>query len=217
MITTDNLVLKVRRLINEADNDPSISLITDDTRSLDTTIKELLPQAVALVQKNSGIGLVNAKSISPREGESIVITDYCATFPLPESYVSLVTVKLSNWNVPVTITETPSSAAALRQQNTATRATPSKPVCVAFTTNSRRWFFRMYPVGPRCSLEHLVYESAMNIDEGLDCCDKRMEDAVAYACVSLLYNVFERYDAAKSFMTYAMALRSDGENVKPLK
>ena len=43
------------------------------------------------------------------------------------------------------------------------------------------------------------------VNEGLNRCDKYMIDAVVYACASLLYNMFERYDAAKSFMSFAMA------------
>ena len=50
MITTADLVKKVRCLVNEAESDAEVSLITDDRRSLDDTVIALLPQAVALVQ-----------------------------------------------------------------------------------------------------------------------------------------------------------------------
>jgi hypothetical protein len=55
-------------------------------------------------------------------------------------------------------------------------------------------------------LSHFVYEAQFDIAEGLNMCDSRMADAVSYVCVALLYNVFERYDAAKSFMSFAAAL-----------
>ena len=62
MITTQELINKVRYLINETDADAGISLITDDMRSIDDTIIKLLPQAVAIVQKQSNGKHVNVKT-----------------------------------------------------------------------------------------------------------------------------------------------------------
>ena len=56
MIATDELVRRVRRLVNEAEDDAALSLISEDTRSIDAHIMRLLPQAVALAQRNKGNG-----------------------------------------------------------------------------------------------------------------------------------------------------------------
>lgn len=213
MISTEELVSKVRRLVNEADCDQSISLITDDARSLDATIEELLPQAVALVQKRNGKGYVNIKSTPPNEADAIVVSEGFATFTLPKDYVSLVSVKLSNWKIPVTNVSSPVSAEAVRQGSAATRASSSRPVCVESVANDSRRVLYMYPVTDGCKMEHLIYETLFNVDDGLDECDNGMGDAVAYACAALLYNLFDRYDASKSFMAYAMALCGSNENV----
>ncbi|MBQ5752198.1 MAG: hypothetical protein IIV89_05055, partial [Bacteroidaceae bacterium] len=57
---------KVRLLVNESDDSSDVSLLSPDTRSLDDSIKELLPQAVAFVQRNksSACRRVNTVSIS---------------------------------------------------------------------------------------------------------------------------------------------------------
>jgi hypothetical protein len=44
MMTTDELVRRVRLLINEADEDETVSLISEDARSFDKNIKLLLPR-----------------------------------------------------------------------------------------------------------------------------------------------------------------------------
>ena len=74
MIATDELVRRVRRLVNEAEEDASLSLVSEDTRSIDTHILRLLPQAVALAQRNKGkgVGCVNPRSVSPQD---VVIAD----------------------------------------------------------------------------------------------------------------------------------------------
>jgi hypothetical protein len=71
---------------------------------------------------------------------------------------------------------------------------------------------KLFPCNGDDSAVRFVYEAEFDASEGLGMCDERMADAVAYVCAALLYNVFERYDAAKSFMSFAMALC--GESAK---
>ena len=52
MIAECVLKEKVRALLNEAQNNNNLSLITDDTLLLDRYISELLPEAVLFVQMN---------------------------------------------------------------------------------------------------------------------------------------------------------------------
>ena len=70
MITTLNLIKKVRCIINETDEDAEISVLSDKVRSFDDIIKELLSQAVALVQQNKGVkgGYVNVKRLTSVTG-----------------------------------------------------------------------------------------------------------------------------------------------------
>ena len=46
MIATEELVKRVRVLVNEVGDDVSVSLLSDDARSFDKSIEALLPQAV---------------------------------------------------------------------------------------------------------------------------------------------------------------------------
>lgn len=214
MISVQELVKRVRRVVNEADNDPSISLITEDRRSLDTMIKELLPQAVTLVQKNSGKGYVNVKTISPVTGSTFYYDGDKAVVAFPDDLVSLVAAKLSDWKVPSAKLHSATSATALRQVGYKTRATAARPVCVCGVRTNGERSVQFFPSTSTSKLELFVYEALFDSETGLELCDTNMADAVVYACASLLYNVFERYDASKSMLSYAMALCGNKENVK---
>ena len=90
MITAEQLRCKVRQLINEFDDDAAVTLLADDTKALDRHIDALLPDAVLLVQRNKGSGMLNPKSVLPvavpteNEGEG---TGYIL---LPDDFVKLV-------------------------------------------------------------------------------------------------------------------------------
>ena len=89
MITTADLVKKVRCLVNEAESDAEVSLITDDRRSLDDTVIVLLPQAVALVQKNSGSGYVNVKALASSDRVFVSSSDGYPSVLLPDDFAKL--------------------------------------------------------------------------------------------------------------------------------
>ena len=61
MITNDELRLKVRQIINEMHDDSAVTLLSDDTRSIDEHIAALLPDAVLSIQRNKGWGSLNPK------------------------------------------------------------------------------------------------------------------------------------------------------------
>ena len=66
MISTDDIVKRVRVLINEAEEDKSISLLTEDARCFDKSIRTLIPQAVSIIQGSKLPGKrVNVRSVVP--------------------------------------------------------------------------------------------------------------------------------------------------------
>ncbi len=214
MITTAELVKKVRFLVNEAEGDYDVSLITDDKRSLDYTIMELLPQAVALVQKNSARGYVNVKALSSSDRQFVSSSDGCPSILLPDDFVRLVSVQLNSWKKPCFYISSSDSLDAVCALNGNLFAGLYRPICVEGVTEEGKRTVKPFPYNSDDVLIHFVYEAQYNINEGLVQCDEHLADAVAYACASLLYNVFEKHDASKSFMSFAMALCTGNENVK---
>lgn len=214
MIATDALVKKVRSLVNEAESDADVTLITDDRRSLDDTIIELLPQAVALIQSNANGAYVNVKAI-PADARVIErASDGVPFVTLPGCFVKLVSLQLASWKVPCRYISSPESAETINALNFNGGAGVFSPVCVDGVTEEGVKIVKLFPCDSTDALLHLVYEASFDPDEGLVMCDMGMADAVAYACASLLYSVFEKHDAAKSFISLAMALCGGNENVK---
>ena len=125
---------------------------------------------------------------------------------LPDDFVELVCCKLDTWKRPCLTIFPARSPQADRQYNEATRAGVYKPVCVEGVMAAGYRTIELFPMPAESKVEDFFYEALFDVNDGLNRCDKNMVDAVVYACASLLYNMFERYDAANAFMSYAMAL-----------
>ena len=212
MITTQELINKVRYLVNETDADAGISLITDDMRSIDDTIIKLLPQAVAIVQKQSNGKQVNVKKILPPYVTLNELSNGVYAILLPSDFAALVSIKLNSWKTPCVEISLPDSAEARYKFGGNASAVSLRPVCVEDFTSGGEKVLKLFPASSSDRLSHFVYEAQFNALYGLNACDNRMVDAVSYVCAALLYNVFERYDAAKTFMSFATALC--GEDVR---
>lgn len=208
MITTNELIKKVRCLINENEEDSEISILTDKKRSFNDIIKELLPQAVALVQQNKGSkgGFVNVKSLTSLTGLIIDNGDGSGSMNLPADFVEMVFCRLTTWKRPCVTLYPPRSPQADKQYNESIRSGSLKPVCVESISSSGARCVEFYPFHTGTKVREFFYEARFNLNEGLNRSDENMTDAVVYFCVSLLYNMFERYEAAKSFMSFAISL-----------
>ena len=209
MITTEELIRKVRYLINETEDDNSVSLITDDIRSINDTIMELLPQAVALVQKQRNGRYVNVKAVLSDSDALCESADGFKAVELPSDFAYLVSIRLDSWKIPCVELSSSNSAEVLYKFDRDCLPVSTKPACVEDITGSGKRIMKLYPSNETDTLNHFVYEAQFDVAEGLNMCDNRMADAVAYVCAALLYNVFERYDAAKSFMSFATAMCGD--------
>lgn len=205
----DELLKKVRLVLNEAENDNDVSLLSVDTRQLDDSIMELLPRAVSYIQKSKGAGAgrVNTRSATPSEMNVTANETGGGEFVLPDDFVSLVSLQLDGWLSPVHRMFPYDSNEAAWQRNEYTRAGICKPVCVeAFTADGNRCAM-VFPFSGNdvANVRHFVYEAAFDVAEGLNGYDDGMVDAVVYECASLLYTMFERYDAANAMLSLALA------------
>lgn len=205
MITDEELRLKVRQIINEMHDDADVTLLNDDTRSIDEHIMALLPDAVIWVQRNKGWGAVNPKSVA-----AVTIKnngDGTGEIVLPEDFVRLISIQLDGWQRPCTQMYPSESAVAAAQHNAYTRAGLCRPVCVESYNADGRTVLSYYSL-PKDSvpqLKELLYEARYNAEEGVSGCDAALHKAVAYQCAALLFNTFERRDCANSLMGIAAA------------
>lgn len=206
---SNELLKKVRLVINEAADDSDVSLLSVDTRQLDDCIMELLPSAVSFIQKNKGAaaGRVNTRTLEPNDMEVKTDESGGGMLLLPYDFVGLVSLQLSGWQSPAHHLHAHDSREAAWQRNEYTRAGSCRPVCVeAFTPAGERCAMLFpLPDGDAVKPLHFVYEAAFNAAYGLNGYDDGMVDAVVYECASLLYRMFERYDAANAMLSQALA------------
>lgn len=205
MIAESVLVDKVRTLLNEARGEEGVSLITDDTLLLDRYIADLLPEAVTFIQMNRSNGVVNGKSLT---GGSVVVTDDGkGVIALPEDYVRLVSLKLDNWRKPCYAVADTDSFTDSVQHDKYMRAGVFSPVCIERATDEGV-NLDVFPVADDAVpvVEYLIYEARYDGSKGLATKSNFLTQAVAYQCAGLMCNVFEKYDAANSFLALAAAL-----------
>ena len=98
MITNDELRLKVRQIINEMHDDSAVTLLSDDTRSIDEHIAALLPDAVLWIQRNKGWGSLNPKDATDAEVKDN--GDGTGEITLPEDFVKLIALRMEGWQRP---------------------------------------------------------------------------------------------------------------------
>ena len=191
MISTDELVKRVRRLLNEAEEDARLSLLYEETRSINGHILRLLPQAVALVQKNKAPDCGNVN---------------------PPALVSL---QLKGWKRPCRQLLVEGCCESIAHNSGYVCAGVCRPLCVESVADdgSRVALLSPLPGGKAPQLDHFVYEAAFDTAHGLEGCNPLLADAVAYYCAALLYNVFERREQANSLLSLATLL-CNGKNVE---
>ncbi len=208
MIATQKLIEKVAFLVNEPGNDASLTLLSDDTRSLFETIGELIPDAVLFVQNNKQYGVLNPKECDAATCSLTDNGDGSVTVSLPEDFINLIELRLDGWKRPCTKLEPATSPVALAQSNIYTRGGSCKPVCVEGVDGEGNRVANCYslPAGKAPVIKSFVYEALFVPQAGLQCSDGNpLVWAVVYQCAALLYNVFEKRDAANAFMTLAVS------------
>lgn len=211
MISQEDIVSKVRSIMNEIGEDANTSLLEEDTIKIDEYIKSCIPEAVALVIQNSPNRCVNPKSSSSPSVTNN--NDGTGSIVLPDDFISLIAFKMNGWKRIVSKAFDMDSEVYKAQGNPATRAGKFKPVCILAYNDSGKRTLEYYSIGsgetPR--VEMFVYEAKykegdnLNMDEG-----NPLFGAVCYMCASLVYSIFENPNTAKEMQTTAINLIDNG-------
>lgn len=211
MIAQEDIVSKVRSIMNEIGEDANTSLLEEDTIKIDEYIKSCIPEAVALVIQNSPNRCVN-----PKSSTSASVTnngDGTGYVLVPADYISLVAFKMAGWKRIVSKAHDLGSEVHKAQGNPATRAGKYKPVCVLSYNKTGDKVLEYYSIGKEDTptVEMFVYESKYNESDGLNMeSGNPLFGAVCYMCASLVYSIFENPNTAQQMQTIAINLINDG-------
>lgn len=176
------LVNRVKTILNEAGEDVTLS-IADDVLSLTDYIERALPDAVAVLSKE---GLC----INPQQVESI--ND--GKVALPDTFLSVVEVKLKGWRIALTKVEKKDSLAYRRAMNTHTAPTESRPICYREGADAIVCL-------PKGEIDVFLYNAML---EDTFNGDEVAANAVAYMAASIVASIFGNDAAATRLKTTAM-------------
>lgn len=211
-MTEDEIVKKVRSIMNDLGEDESLTLLGEDTVKLEEYIRSAIPDAVLLVQQNSSVGSVNAKT------ETVTATADAATgflsVGVPTDYVRMIALRMSSWDKAVSETYAYGSEQYRRQSNAVTRSGASNPVVIEGYGSDGKRVLEMYdPKKGSGTVTTFVYEASYKSSEGLSGLSSgdALAAAVCYMTASLVYRYFENTSTAEELAKVSLGLIPSAE------
>lgn len=199
-MTSQEIINKVRIIMNEAGEDEKLNLLNEDTVKLDMYIESVIPDAVNLILLLSPVNHINIS----KSTLSIQNVDGVGIISLPQDFLKLVVVKLREWKRSVFVAYPLGSEDYKIQHNPVTRSGVNKPSC-ALSYNADGAIIECYPSG---TMECFSYiKSATNSNnKGLDIVKDNLHLPVCYMCASLVYNIFEMPQIGDKMKSIAIEL-----------
>lgn len=204
-MTEQEIIKKVRVIMNEAGEEVKLSLLSEDTVNLDEYIKSSIPDAVNIVIANSPVRCVNKKqsaqkAVSTGSGSGYVI--------LPDDFITLIAFKLNGWKRMVSVLYPITSEEYKVQCNEYTRSGVNKPMCFLNYNSSGQKILEYYSSGITSPIiDTFVYEGEYRSDEGISLsANDPLAQSICYMCASLVYSIFENEKTAKEMQTISLNL-----------
>ena len=153
---------------------------------------------VRCVNKKNGVSS-NTSVTSDSEGKCLI--------PVPDDFVSLIAIKLSNWKRTCIVAFDLSSEEYKQQCNSYTRAGSYKPVCIMGYNNSGNRVLMLYSAKADSKLEMFVYEAKYTPGTSLDIDQNEpVSQAICYMTASLVYSIFENKATSQEMRNIAVSL-----------
>lgn len=205
MVTENEIVSKVKAIMNEIGEDTNSSLLDEDTIKIDEYIKSCIGDALSLIILNSGIKGINPKKNT--ETKPSKNDDGSGYIILPDDFVKLLAFRMDGWKRTVSVAFPLDSEEAKRQANIYTRGGENKPVCILSYSQEGKKTLEYYSVadGKEHTVSLFVYEASYNSETGVNIeSSDPLFYALCYMTASLVYSIFENPNTAKEMQTIAV-------------
>lgn len=207
MMTEQEIISKVKAILNEIGEEETLSLLSEDTVKIEEYIKVVIPDAVSLVQMNSPVRCVNKKNGVSSDATVISDSEGKCLIPVPDDFVSLIAIKLSNWKRTCIVAFDLNSEEYKQQCNSYTRVGSYKPVCIMGYNNSGNRVLMLYSAKSDSKLEMFVYEAKYTLGTDLDIDQNEpVSQAICYMAASLVYSIFENKVTSQEMRNIAVSL-----------
>lgn len=199
------LINIVRRKMDEvaAADTPLQPVTIADENSMDTIIESLLDESAREILLKAPIYRLDVTSAtpSPVQNSSDLVTGYIQA---PDDFLRLVSLRMSDWQRPVTELSTHGDAVAMRQYNRHIRGGVSRPVGIA-GRNSKGVIIEYFStLADKHTVTEFLYIKKSHAEEIKD---SQMIDALTWICagktLSVMGNISQAqnaYDNAQSLM-----------------
>lgn len=208
-MTEQEIIEKVKAILNEIGEEETLSLLSEDTVKIGEYIKAVIPDAVSLVQMNSPVRCVNKKSGASSASSIAPDDEGKCILPVPDDFVSLIAIKLSNWKRTCITAFDMNSEEYKCQSNPYTKAGCYKPVCIMGYDNSGNRVLMLYSAASKSDvkLDMFVYEAKYVSGTDLDLSiNEPISQSICYMIASLVYSIFENKETSQEMKTIAINL-----------
>ena len=174
MVTKDEIISKVKAIMNEIGEETNSSLLDEDTIKIDQYIESCIGDALAMIVLKSAI------PVNPKKGTSNPVNNNDGTgyIVLPDDFLKLIAFKMEGWKRTVSEAFPLDSEKAKQQSNEYTRGGNNKPVCVLSYSPEGKKVLEYYSVtGSNHTVSVFVYEASYEPSSGIN---MKSSDAVFY-------------------------------------
>lgn len=212
----EDIVKRVKVVIDQNVNDQAMTDFGDvDTLALDEIIKGVIAPAVRMLEMAAPtLMLGGGVDFKPKEGEGSIISyegkKYSFHVKLPNDFMRLVALKMSDWTAEVHDVTTADDAMykVLRNAYGCVRADVDNPIVVVVNGGGNNYAIEAYgSEGNDATLEIARYvpEPKVMTDGGIEICEP-LYDAAVYEAASLAMQTIENVNLANSLHGMALSL-----------
>lgn len=212
MVTKDEIISKVKSIMNEIGEETNSSLLDEDTIKIDQYIESCIGDALAMIVLKSAI------PVNPKKGTSSPVKNDDGTgyIVLPDDFLKLIAFRMEGWKRTVSEAFPLESEQAKQQSNECTRGGNNKPVCILSYSPEGKKTLEYYSVGTDSNhtVSVFVYEASYDPSSGIN---MKSSDAVFYALcymtAGLVYSIFENQATASEMQTISINYLNNKNNV----
>lgn len=201
-MTRQEVIDKVRTIMNETGQEEQLSLLSEDTVKLDEYISSVIPDAVNILSANENVDpfLLPCGSSSSGSQSS---DGTCTVVTLPSDFLRFVAARCSGWKREVQRVFPYGGEEYKIQHNSVTTGGVNKPSCV-FAHNGSSKCVECFPAGSLLYFNYVRKTSESTLDSSLSALDGALTGALCYLCAYLVYNIFEMPATGKQMYEIAM-------------
>lgn len=153
-VLIDDLIGEVRVSLDENKTESSYLSTETDNMELDDIISSKLVDAVRSVEESCPVWMLDGEAMSTNITSN---PDGSGALSLPDDFLRLVALQLTEWDTPVFAVEPMGTQKALMQENKWTRGNPNRPVLVFGKSSTGARILKYYSIKTAALVELAIY------------------------------------------------------------